>query len=80
MPDQDAEALAVIELHAGCRRNGVLPCVGGFMDQPALLLDLFDLIDVSAEKERAKKNDEMMSNMEKDRMLLEQKRGRRRGG
>lgn len=77
MPDRDGEALAIIELHAKCRRNAVLPCAGSILDQPSLLMDLFDLVDIAGEKERQRKAEEIQSQMEKDRMLLEQKRGRR---
>ena len=37
--------LAVLNLHARCRVNKCLPLAGGVLDQPAYLMELFDVID-----------------------------------
>ena len=47
MPEPGQEALAIMNLRARCRTNHSLPTSGGILDQPAYLMDLFDVIDAS---------------------------------
>lgn len=54
MPDADQEAMAIIGLHAKARRNKVLPCEGSLMEQPAVLLECFDVIDKAGEEKAIK--------------------------
>ncbi len=39
------ESLHILDVWASCRRLGVLPAAGGFLDQPACLMDCLELVD-----------------------------------
>jgi len=45
MPDVGTDVLAIMNLHARCRVNKSLPYSGGILEQPAYIMDLFDVID-----------------------------------
>jgi hypothetical protein len=79
MPERDDAALSIINLRGTCRRSEVLPVAGALMEQPALLMECFDVVDAAAEREAARQQEEALMQREKDRMELELKRGRGRG-
>lgn len=57
MPDLDAETGVIIQLRNRCKQYRTLPTAGSMQDQPALLMDLFDIIDEQFATEQKKKAD-----------------------
>jgi hypothetical protein len=58
MPEFDRETLYIIKLYSRCLRYSVLPYYGGIMDQPAWIMELFDVITgkkESYEKEQSER-------------------------
>ena len=57
MPETGADVLAIMNLHARCRANKCLPASGGLLDQPAHIMDMFDVIDEVQEKFHMKESE-----------------------
>lgn len=58
MPDMDMETASLLTLHGRCKRFRALPFPGSVMDQPALVMDLFDVIDEQMALERKRRADQ----------------------
>ena len=76
MPDADPDVLAIMNLHARCRNSGSLPCSGGILDQPAYLMDLFDVVDAARAEFRDKAQERAESEDLKARLAQGLERGR----
>lgn len=45
MPDVRKDVRYVLDLYSRCRSNNSLPYAGGILNQPAWIMDLFEIID-----------------------------------
>ena len=45
MPDVRKDVSFILDLYARCRSNNALPYAGGILNQPAWIMDLFEVID-----------------------------------
>ena len=45
MPDLKSDVIYIMSLYSRCRANNILPYAGGILDQPAWILDLFEVVD-----------------------------------
>ena len=57
MPATSADVTYILDLYGKCRANNALPVAGGMLDQPATIMDLFDVIDNVKDKYQKAKAD-----------------------
>ena len=76
MPDVGPDVLAMMNLHARCRASGSLPHGGGVLDQPAYLMDLFDVIDGTRAEWKAQSADRAETEAVRSRLSGGLNRGR----
>lgn len=60
MPDVGVEVASVLNLRTWCKTYRVLPFPGTPMEQPALLMDLFTIIDEQYAAEQKRRQIELM--------------------
>jgi hypothetical protein len=45
MPDVRKDVRYILDLYSRCRANRALPYAGGILEQPAWIMDLFEVVD-----------------------------------
>jgi len=45
MPDVRKDVRYILDLYSRCRANRTLPYAGGILEQPAWIMDLFEVVD-----------------------------------
>jgi hypothetical protein len=71
MPRPTGDTARVMRLYRRCRDSKALPAAGGMLDQPADLIEAFDIIDECVAAKRAKENHEAEREGEYDRIRRE---------
>lgn len=71
MPNVGPDVLAIMSLHARCKNSQALPFSGGVLDQPAYLMNLFDVIDQAHAEHQYK-----LQTREQDDLLKEKLAGK----
>lgn len=68
MPDLTSDVSEILATFFRCRSNKCLPHEGGLLDQPAWLMDYFDVIDSAEAKYRHRKAEELRRAQTRERL------------
>lgn len=69
MPEVAPAEMELLRLWTRCKAFNRLPMAGGILEQPAWLMDAMDEIETTAQKVRAKAEEDERMRVEKERLM-----------
>jgi len=68
MPTVGRDVMSVMNLYSRCQSSRSLPYAGGVLDQPAALMELFDVIEATREAHRRRQEEAERTQKDIDRL------------